>query len=57
VVGESDTPSAGILEQSVEARNRVGIGLSDWPASLHSLHVHKWLLLVYSCWMMFKNHM
>jgi hypothetical protein len=27
--------SAGILEQSMGARNRVGIGLSSWPASLH----------------------
>jgi hypothetical protein len=24
---------AGILEQYMRARNRVGIGLSDWPAS------------------------
>jgi hypothetical protein len=27
--------SAGILEQSMGARNRVGIGLSHWPARLH----------------------
>jgi hypothetical protein len=29
--------SAGILEQSMGARNRVGIGLSHWPARLHRL--------------------
>jgi hypothetical protein len=29
--------SAGILEQSMGARNRVGIGLSYWPARLQSL--------------------
>jgi hypothetical protein len=29
--------SAGILEQPIGARNRVGIGLSYWPASLHML--------------------
>ncbi len=28
---------AGILEQSMEAKNRVGIGLSYRPASLHRL--------------------
>jgi hypothetical protein len=28
---------AGILEQSMGARNRVGIGLSYWPARLHRL--------------------
>jgi hypothetical protein len=27
----------GILEQSMGARNRVGIGLSYWPARLHRL--------------------
>jgi hypothetical protein len=29
--------SAGILKQFIEVRNRVGIGLSYWPARLHSL--------------------
>ncbi len=29
--------SARILEQSMGARNRVGIGLSYWPARLHRL--------------------
>jgi hypothetical protein len=29
--------SAGIFKQSMGARNRVGIGLSYWPARLHSL--------------------
>jgi hypothetical protein len=29
--------SAGILKQSMGARNRVGIGLSYWPARLHRL--------------------
>ncbi len=29
--------SAGILEQSLQARNLVGIGLSYWPARLHRL--------------------
>ncbi len=29
--------SAEILEQSMEAKNRVGIGCSDRPARLHSL--------------------
>jgi hypothetical protein len=28
---------AGILEQSMGARNRLGIGLSYWPARLHRL--------------------
>jgi hypothetical protein len=28
---------AGILEQSMGARNRVGIGLLYWPARLHSV--------------------
>jgi hypothetical protein len=31
------TYSAGIFKQSMGARNRVGIGLSYWPARLHSL--------------------
>jgi hypothetical protein len=34
--GVFDT-SAGILEQSMGARNRVGIGLSNRPARLHRL--------------------
>jgi hypothetical protein len=29
--------SAGIFKQSMGARNRVGIGLSYWPARLHML--------------------
>jgi hypothetical protein len=29
--------SAGILKQSMGARNRVGIGFSYWPARLHRL--------------------
>jgi hypothetical protein len=29
--------SAGIFKQSIGARNRVGIGLSSWPARLQSL--------------------
>jgi hypothetical protein len=29
--------SAGILQQSMGARNRVGIGLSYWSARLHRL--------------------
>ncbi len=29
--------SAGTFKQSMGARNRVGIGLSYWPARLHSL--------------------
>jgi hypothetical protein len=33
--GEQD--SAGIFKQSMEARNRVGIGLSYRPARLHRL--------------------
>jgi hypothetical protein len=28
---------AGVLEQSMGARLRIGIGLSQWPARLHSL--------------------
>ncbi len=37
-IGLSDRPaSAGILKQSMGARNRVGIGLSDQPARLHRL--------------------
>jgi hypothetical protein len=34
---EGRATSAGICEQSMGARNRVGIGLSDRPARLHSL--------------------
>jgi hypothetical protein len=30
-------PNAGIIKQSIGARNRVGIGLSYRPARLHSL--------------------
>jgi hypothetical protein len=29
--------SAGIVKQSMGARNRVGIGLSYWPARIHRL--------------------
>ncbi len=34
---KSNHYSAGILEQSLGAKNRVGIGLSYWPARLHRL--------------------
>ncbi len=30
---------AGIFKQSTGARNRLGIGLSYWPARLHSMEV------------------
>jgi len=35
--GGSLLACAGILKQSMEARNRVGIGLSYWPARLYRL--------------------
>ncbi len=42
-------PSAGILEQSMEARNRVGIGLSYLPAMLHYTAWRNWFLGSDSC--------
>jgi hypothetical protein len=33
----NEQTSAGIFKQSIGARNRVGIGLSYWPARLHRL--------------------
>jgi hypothetical protein len=49
---------AGILEQSMGTRNRVGIGLSDRPARLHRLAesipgLHK--SLKFGLWMLVEN--
>jgi hypothetical protein len=35
--GRLGQPCAGILEQTMGVRNRVGKGLSYWPARLHKL--------------------
>ena len=40
MLGEDQRPRAGIFKQSMGARNRVGIGLSDRPARLQAGEIH-----------------